>query len=392
MSALKIIKKESINAMKQVDHIIGEREILRFLTLLQGNFKKPAMIRDSSANQLRNQHGLPLNKLQSNKQCPFIINIFSSFQDEEHLYLELEYVEGCTLLSQINKMNKDISDNVTFYASEALQTIEFLHSYSIIYRDLKPENIVLSMTERGHMKLVDFGFARQLKFNGQKSRTNCGTPQYVAPEIIRGAGHSYEVDIWSFGVLIAEIISGQTPFQAENTKTTYEKISLCQPTYNRQISQSQRDLLNKIFVSEPDLRITLQEIKKHNVFKDIDWDRPMMEQFESTMAPYVPESAMFNEFALRNSDEQNGPGLSPAKPKTLAAAFLKSSAGGVAVQAPQRRLSFNHEHFEKFLKQDKKQKQNNQRGTGLAHGELSPKRKRQNPLGDFKFKKINEVF
>ena len=97
-----------------------------------------------------------------------------------------------------------------FYVSEVLMALEFLHQNSIVYRDLKPENIVLSMKNRGHIKLVDFGFAKILK-NG-KTMTNCGTPVYIAPEIIRGTGHSYKVDVWSLGILIVEIISGQTPF------------------------------------------------------------------------------------------------------------------------------------------------------------------------------------
>lgn len=126
--------------MKQVDHVIGEREVLKYLTLQHANE--------------RAGHG------PKSHSCPFIISIYSSFQDEAHLYLELEYVEGCTLLSQINKRNEDVTSNMPFYAGEALLTLEFLHNQNIIYRDLKPENIVLSMRERGHMKLVDFGFAR----------------------------------------------------------------------------------------------------------------------------------------------------------------------------------------------------------------------------------------
>jgi serine/threonine protein kinase len=96
-----------------------------------------------------------------------------------------------------------------YYAAEVLLSLQYLHSHNIIYRDLKPENIVISMTERGHLKLVDFGFAKRLKSIGQKTMTNCGTPAYIAPEILRGHnGHGYEVDIWSLGVLMVEIVSG----------------------------------------------------------------------------------------------------------------------------------------------------------------------------------------
>jgi novel protein kinase C delta type len=88
-----------------------------------------------------------------------------------------------------------------------------MHSNRIIYRDLKPENIVLSMNERGHLKLVDFGFAKKMSASkSSKTRTNCGTPAYIAPEILKAMSYSYEVDVWSFGVLMVEIISGQSPF------------------------------------------------------------------------------------------------------------------------------------------------------------------------------------
>ena len=111
-----------------------------------------------------------------------------------------------------------------FYCCEMLMTLEYLHSHQIIYRDLKPENIILNMQHRGHISLVDFGFAKFVRNPNAKCITNCGTPVYIAPEILRGSGYSYEVDIWSFGVLMVEITSGQTPFYAENTIQTYEKI------------------------------------------------------------------------------------------------------------------------------------------------------------------------
>jgi len=115
---------------------------------------------------------------------------------------------------------------MTYYAAEVLLTLDYLHSNNIIYRDLKPENIVISMLERGHIKLVDFGFAKQLKSQFGRTNTNCGTPAYIAPEILRGSNeHGEEVDIWSFGVLMVEIISGQTPFIAETSEAVYEKIA-----------------------------------------------------------------------------------------------------------------------------------------------------------------------
>lgn len=98
--------------------------------------------------------------------------------------------------------------------------------------------------------------------------TNCGTPAYMAPEILNGSNsHGYEVDIWSLGVLMVEIISGQTPFHAETTQGVYEKVVACQPHYNKFVTQQLRDLLSKIFVPDPEMRISLEDMKSHSVFK-----------------------------------------------------------------------------------------------------------------------------
>jgi protein kinase A len=98
---------------------------------------------------------------------------------------------------------------MTFYAAEVIITLSYLHGHGIIYRDLKPENIVINMSERGHIKFVDFGFAKRSSNINQRTYTNCGTPAYMAPEIlIDGGAHGHEVDIWSLGVLMCEILSG----------------------------------------------------------------------------------------------------------------------------------------------------------------------------------------
>ena len=121
-----------------------------------------------------------------------------------------------------------------YYTAEVIFALQYLHKHNIVYRDLKPENIVISMTERGHLKLVDFGFAKKLKSSDQRTHTNCGTPAYIAPEVLRSHnGHRHEADIWSLGVLMVEILSNQTPFQAESTMQVYEKILACKATYNK---------------------------------------------------------------------------------------------------------------------------------------------------------------
>ena len=200
-------------------------------------------------------------------------------------------------MSQIRGPNNaELQSNYLFYAREILLTLQFLKRQGIIYRDLKPENIVLSMQDRGHIKLVDFGFAKMFTNKAEcRTRTNCGTPAYIAPEILKDMPYSYEVDVWSFGVLIAEIVQGQSPFHAEDTKGIYEKIVKCQPTYNSQMTNQfqLRDLLGKIFVLDQDNRLKIEEIKDHSLFADTDWSQTMIDIFTKTSAPFIPAEEQF---------------------------------------------------------------------------------------------------
>lgn len=231
-----------------------------------------------------------------------------------------------------------------FYAAEVLLTLEYLHNQNIVYRDLKPENIVLSMSDRGHIKLVDFGFAKQFKSNNHRTNTNCGTPAYIAPEVLRGNfEHSFEVDIWGLGVLMVELVSGQTPFQAENTQGVYEKINLCQPTYNKKVGPMLRDLLSKIFVPDPERRISLAEIKEHRFLKDFDFSVKMQDRFLNSSAPFIPAEAMFNEQANRNSE------IDAIKPANLLAAIM-GKPDATAVPNFNKKLQFDEEHYNKFEK------------------------------------------
>lgn len=126
--------------MKHVDHIISEHDVLKYLTQLKMKYQQQS----NSKSQ----------------QCPYIISLYSTFQDDDNLYFELEYIKGCTVMSQIRYMNPAIQSNMPFYASQVIRCLEYLHSHNIIYRDLKPENLVIDMNNNGHIKFVDFGFSK----------------------------------------------------------------------------------------------------------------------------------------------------------------------------------------------------------------------------------------
>jgi protein kinase A len=134
---------------------------------------------------------------------PFLVKLWGTFQSETHVFLVTDYVPGGELFRIIRKYKKLNGEAAKFYAAEVLLAIEHLHANDIAYRDLKPENILID--HRGHVKLTDFGFAKRVP---DMTWTVCGTPDYLAPEIIRSQGYTKAVDWWSLGVLIYEMLTG----------------------------------------------------------------------------------------------------------------------------------------------------------------------------------------
>ncbi|XP_029302986.1 putative serine/threonine-protein kinase PRKY isoform X2 [Cottoperca gobio] len=136
---------------------------------------------------------------------PFLIRLFWTHHDERFLYMLMDFVPGGELFSYLRSRGRFSNATGLFYTSEIVCAIEYLHSKEIVYRDLKPENILLD--SEGHMRLTDFGFAKKLS---DRTWTLCGTPEYLAPEVIQSKGHGRAVDWWALGILIFEMLAGTT--------------------------------------------------------------------------------------------------------------------------------------------------------------------------------------
>jgi serine/threonine protein kinase len=165
-----------------------------------------------------------------------------------------------------------------------------LHSKGIIYRDLKPENILLD--KHGHVKLIDFGFAKILKNKTDRTYTNCGTPGYCAPEVMLPTiGHTYMADIWSIGVLICEMLGGFIPFTDEVRKPELimEKCMTGSLNLPKNIGLVERDLIKNLLVADPNQRLEIPMIKMHPFFKGINWT--LLSRKEVT-PPFVPTLQM----------------------------------------------------------------------------------------------------
>jgi len=169
-------------------------------------------------------------------------------------------------MNELLKRRKRLHElEVQCYTVQIICALKYLHSHRIIHRDLKLGNLFLN--DKMEIKLGDFGLATKLDFDGEKKRTICGTPNYIAPEVLEGkSGHSYEVDIWSLGVIIYTLIIGKPPFETTDVKATYRRIR--QNSYSFpdhiNISDAARDLITRILTGDPKRRPNLDEIMAHD--------------------------------------------------------------------------------------------------------------------------------
>ena len=188
---------------------------------------------------------------------PNIVHFEHYFEDSDNVYFLLELCQNQSL-NELLKRRKTLTElEVQCYAVQLIKALKYLHSHRIIHRDLKLGNLFL--TDKMELKVGDFGLATKLDFDGERKRTVCGTPNYIAPEILDGkSGHSYEVDIWSFGVIMYTLIVGKPPFETNNVKETYKRIKMNNYSFPERaiMSDSAKALISEILVLDPSKRPT----------------------------------------------------------------------------------------------------------------------------------------
>jgi len=193
-----------------------------------------------------------------------IVKFEHVFEDQENVYILLELCQNQSMNELLKRRKRLTEFEVQCYVIQTIEALKYLHSNRIIHRDLKLGNMFLN--DKMQVKLGDFGLAAKLEFDGEKKRTVCGTPNYIAPEILDGnIGHSYQVDVWSLGVIVYILTIGKPPFETTDIKLTYKKIKACEYSFpdNASISENAKDLISKILVIEPEKRLTLDEILLH---------------------------------------------------------------------------------------------------------------------------------
>ncbi|XP_017479535.1 PREDICTED: serine/threonine-protein kinase polo [Rhagoletis zephyria] len=187
-----------------------------------------------------------------------IVKFHSFFEDSYNIYIVLELCKKRSMM-ELQKRRKTITEyECRYYIYQIIQGVKYLHDHRIIHRDLKLGNLFLD--DLLHVKIGDFGLATRVEYEGERKKTLCGTPNYIAPEILNKKGHSFEVDIWSIGCVMYTLLVGQPPFETKTLKDTYEKIKKCQYRVPSYLRKSAADMIVAMLQSNPELRPTIGKL------------------------------------------------------------------------------------------------------------------------------------
>lgn len=221
-------------------------------------------------NQL--QYALTESEILKKTHHAYIVNLHYAFQTEEYYYLVMDYCSGGDMACYFSRRERLSEEEARFYIAELVQAIEYLHSLNIIYRDLKPENILLDAD--GHIKLADFGLAKEGICDNDVAKSFCGSPAYLPPEILMNAGVSKAGDVYGIGAILFEMLTGKPPYYSEQIPILYNNIKRAALQFPRGISAEAKDLIQKLLERNPSQRLGARdknEIKNHAFFKNVNW-------------------------------------------------------------------------------------------------------------------------
>uniref|UniRef100_A0A8C1Y943 Protein kinase C n=1 Tax=Cyprinus carpio TaxID=7962 RepID=A0A8C1Y943_CYPCA len=235
------------------------------------------------------------------RKHPYLTQLYCCFQTKDRLFFVMEYVNGGDLMFQIQRSRKFDEARSRFYAAEMTSALMFLHQNGVIYRDLKLDNILLDA--EGHCKLADFGMCKEGILDGITTTTFCGTPDYIAPEILQELEYGPSVDWWALGVLMYEMMAGQPPFEADNEDDLFESILHDDVLYPVWLSKEAVSILKAFMTKSPSKRLGcvvsqgLEEaIKVHPFFKEIDWVLLEQRKIKPPFKPRIKTKRDVNNF------------------------------------------------------------------------------------------------
>lgn len=271
--AMKVLRKEHLAKRNQIEHTKTERRVLEVVN------------------------------------NPFIVKLRYAFQNPKKLYFLLEYCPGGELFFHLQKAGRFEEDRGRFYASQIVLALQELHRHDIIYRDLKPENVIIDL--EGYIRITDFGLSKDNIKDNQSAHSFCGTPEYLAPEILKKQGHGKAVDWWSLGAIVFEMLTGLPPFYTKEREKLFYNIKFGELKYPAHLSTACKDLLTKLFIKDPEKRLgsggrDAEEIKEHPWFAKIDWDALMKKQVKVPVRPKRVEGTNTDNFDREFTDQVAG--------------------------------------------------------------------------------------
>lgn len=223
---------------------------------------------------------------------PNIVKLFYALHDDEKVYLMLQYVPGGELFMHLSKENFLTEKTAAFYAAQMAAALKHLHDLGVVYRDLKPENCLIDA--QGFLVLTDFGLSKA-SADSTESHDFChsiiGTPEYMAPEVLKGENYSYCVDWWSLGAVVYDMLCGKPPFTGNNHKAISDRIIKDKVKYPFYFSADCKDLLNKLLNKNLKKRISdarYTELQKHRFFRDVDWVALNKRDTAKVSPPIIP--------------------------------------------------------------------------------------------------------
>ncbi|KAK8848115.1 RAC-gamma serine/threonine-protein kinase [Tritrichomonas musculus] len=238
---------------------------------------------------------------------PFLVFAHSTFQTGAKIFIILDYVPGGELFGRLKEEGQFNEDRTRLYAAEILLGLGFLHSKGLIYRDLKPENILVDA--QGHAKITDFGLVKEGMNAKSTTTTFCGTPEYIAPEMLQQQPYTKSVDWWAFGILVFEMLTGMPPFYDENVNKMYRMVISADVDFPSFISGPAKDLITQLLSKDPDTRLGSGEddykaIQKHPFFKSLNWDDVLSKKYKPEWVPQIKEETDTTNFDTEFTTEE----------------------------------------------------------------------------------------